>query len=60
MTAGAVIGFTIFALSYIYVVIYIFYDINRSKLMYAEMVEEDKNIIRQLQVSQNTLDEWAT
>ena len=33
-TAGAIIGFTVFGLSYLYVVIYIFYDINRSKKQY--------------------------
>lgn len=42
MTAGAFIGFILFGLSYIYVVIYIFYDINRSKHQYIEMIEEDK------------------
>lgn len=33
-TAGAIIGFTVFGLSYLYVIIYIFYDINRSKKQY--------------------------
>ena len=33
-TAGAIIGFTVFGLSYLYVVIYIFYDIKRSKQQY--------------------------
>ena len=42
MTAGAFIGFILFGISYIYVVIYIFYDINRSKHQYIEMIEEDK------------------
>ena len=56
--AGAAIGFIVFGLSYIYVVIYIFYDINRSKNQYYEMVEEDKNIINQLNVPPNMLAEW--
>lgn len=59
-TAGAIIGFSVFALSYLYVVVYIFYDINRSKHNYMEMVADDKNVIRQLNVSKNTLDEWET
>ena len=58
-TAGAVIGFTVFALAYIYTIIYIFYDIMLSKEKYTKLVEDDKMIINQLQVSQNTLDEWA-
>ena len=45
MTAGAFIGFIIFGVSYIYVVISIFYDINKSKHMYMELVEEDLSII---------------
>ena len=51
MTAGAIIGFIIFAVSYIYVVIFIFFDINRSKNDYLEKVEEDLRIINQLNVS---------
>merc|ERR1712146_8401 len=57
-TAGAAIGFIVFGLSYIYVVIYIFYDINKSKNTYMEMVEEDKNIIAQLNVPPNMKAEW--
>ena len=57
-TAGAIIGFSVFALSYIFVVIYIFYDINKSKNQYIEMVEEDKNIISQLRVSPGMLADW--
>ena len=45
MTAGAFIGFIIFGISYIYVVISIFYDINKSKHEYMELVEEDLSII---------------
>ena len=59
-TAGAAIGFIVFGLSYIYVVIYIFYDINRSKNSYMELVEEDKNIINQLNVPPNMRAEWET
>ena len=44
-TAGAIIGFAVFGLSYIYVVIMIFADINKSKNDYIEMVEDDKRII---------------
>lgn len=51
MTAGAIIGFIVFAVSYIYVVIFIFFDINRSKNDYLEKVEEDLRIINQLNVS---------
>ena len=58
MTAGAFIGFIIFGISYIYVVIYIFYDINRSKHEYMELVEEDKSIINQLGVSHGMKQEW--
>ena len=58
MTAGAFIGFIIFGISYIYVVIYIFYDINRSKHEYMELVEEDKSIINQLGVSSGMKAEW--
>ena len=57
-TAGAIIGFSLFGVSYIFVVIYIFMDINKSKKEYQEMVEEDKNTIKQLNVSANTLAEW--
>lgn len=42
MTAGAIVGFIIFAVSYIYVVVYIFYDINRSKNNYLQEVEQDR------------------
>ena len=56
--AGAVIGFSVFALSYIYVVIYIFFDINRSKKQYIELVEEDLATISQLGVSASTRAEW--
>ena len=45
MTAGAFIGFIIFGISYIYVVISIFYDINKSKHQYMELVEEDLAMI---------------
>ena len=38
--------------------IYIFYDINRSKNQYLEMVEEDRNTIAQLNVSANMRAEW--
>ena len=44
-TAGAVIGFTVFALTYIYVIIYIFYDIHQNKDKYTKLVEDDKMII---------------
>ena len=47
-----------FGVSYIYVVGYIFYDINESKKNYTNLVEEDKDTIRQLQVSKDTLEEW--
>ena len=57
-TAGAAIGFIVFGLSYIYVVVYIFFDINRSKNEYLEMVEEDKNIINNLNVPPNMREEW--
>ena len=57
-TAGAIVGFAVFALSYLYVVVYIFYDINKSKNAYMEMVDEDKNTIRQLNVPPNMLEEW--
>jgi len=57
-TAGAAVGFIVFGLSYIYVVVYIFFDINRSKNEYAEMVEEDKNIINNLNVPPNMREEW--
>ena len=39
--AGAIIGFAVFGLSYIGVVIYIFYDINKSKGEYQELIEQD-------------------
>ena len=51
MTAGAFIGFIVFGVSYIYVVIYIFFDINRSKHEYLNLVEEDKHEITKLNVS---------
>ena len=59
MTAGAFIGFIIFGISYIYVVISIFYDINKSKHEYMELVEEDLAIIQQLNVSPGMKEEWA-
>ena len=55
---GCIIGFLVFGVSYIYVVGYIFYDINESKKNYTNLVEEDKDTIRQLQVSKDTLEEW--
>jgi len=59
MTAGAFIGFIIFGISYVYVVISIFYDINKSKHEYMELIEEDLAIIQQLNISQNMKEEWA-
>ena len=59
-TTGAVLGFTVFALTWSYVIIYIFYDINKSKNEYAELVEEDRATIRQLNVPKNMLEEWET
>ena len=56
--AGAAIGFIVFGISYIYVVIYIFYDINRSRNKYAEDVEDDRNVIASLGVSASTKSEW--
>ena len=58
MTAGAFIGFIIFGISYIYVVISIFYDINKSKHEYMELIEEDLSIISQLNVSASMKAEW--
>lgn len=60
MTAGAIIGFIVFAVSYIYVVIFIFFDINRSKNDYLEKVEEDLRIINQLNVSPGMRQEWES
>merc|ERR1712070_177542 len=57
-TAGAIVGFSVFALSYLYVVVYIFYDINRSKISYAEQVEEDLDTIKKLNVPPNMWAEW--
>ena len=57
-TAGAIIGFALLGVSWLYVVVYIFYDINRSYKNYQEMIDEDKDIIRQLNVSKNTHAEW--
>ena len=59
MTAGAFIGFIIFGISYVYVVISIFYDINKSKHEYMELIEEDLAIIQQLNISSNMKEEWA-
>ena len=56
--AGALIGFIVFGLSYIYVVVMIFYDINKSKNMYIELVEEDKQIIDDLKVSPGMRADW--
>ena len=58
MTAGAFLGFIVFGISYIYVVIYIFYDINRSKHQYLEMIEEDKQMIKNLNVPAGIRQEW--
>ena len=58
MTTGAFLGFILFGCSYIYVVIYIFYDINRSKHQYLEMVQDDKDTISRLNVPAGIQAEW--
>ena len=57
-TVGAVLGFLVFGVSYLYVVGYIFYDINEQKKMYTNLVEEDRDTIKQLNVNQDMLNEW--
>merc|ERR1711907_853907 len=54
--AGLLTGFIVFGLSYIYVVIYIFYDISKSHKSYLELVEDDRNVIRSLNVPKNMLE----
>ena len=58
MTAGAFLGFIVFGISYIYVVIYIFYDINRSKHLLLEEIEQDKQMIKTMNVSPAMKAEW--
>ena len=58
MTAGAFIGFIIFGVSYVFVVVSIFYDINKSKHEYLELVENDLNEINNLGVSASVKQEW--
>ena len=57
-TAGAVIGFTVFGLSYIYVVIRIFMDIANSKSELTNDIENDLAIIKQLNIPPNMAAEW--
>ena len=56
--AGAGLGYALLGLSYIYTIVMIFADIDRSKKEYTEMVEEDKATIRNLNVPPNMAEEW--
>ena len=56
---GAVLGFIVFGVSYLYVVGYIFYDINNEKKKYLNHVEDDEQTIKNLGVSEDMKKEWA-
>ena len=48
---GAGLGFAVFALSYIYTVGAIFFDISKSKKEYLDLIEFDKKEIQRLELS---------
>ena len=56
-TAGAGIGFAVFALSYIYTVGAIFFDISKSKKEYIDLIEFDKKEIQRLELSAAAMQE---